>query len=101
MGHLHARRGTCRGHRGSAGTRRPGIRTRPSGGRHGVRIAPPNTRDGYREEFLGHVRSSLEGDDRGRADSLGIVREWMLRNRGWDGVARQWEGLFADRMGRS
>jgi glycosyltransferase involved in cell wall biosynthesis len=69
--------------------------------RHGVRIIPPNTRDGYREEFLGHVRSSLEGDDHGRADSLGIVREWMLRNRGWDGVARQWEGLFTDRMRRT
>lgn len=66
--------------------------------RNGILIDPPNTRDGYREEFLGHVRSFLEDGDPGREERQVLNRSWSLGELGWDGVARQWEEMFANRM---
>jgi glycosyltransferase involved in cell wall biosynthesis len=66
--------------------------------RHGVLIDPPNTRNGYREEFLGHVRSFLEGDRGDRLVRQLIGRDWAMNELDWKGVAEQWEQLFNDRM---
>jgi glycosyltransferase involved in cell wall biosynthesis len=66
--------------------------------RHGVLIDPPNTRDGYREEFLGHVRSYLEGRTVDRLTRQCLGRDWAMDELDWKGVAEQWEQLFTDRM---
>ena len=66
--------------------------------RHGVLIEPPNIRHGYREEFLGHVRSFLEGDSVDRLVRQQIGRDWALDELDWKGVAEQWEHLFEERM---
>ena len=65
---------------------------------HGALIDPPNTRNGYREEFLGHVRSFLAGDGCGRQVQQQLGREWAMAGLDWTGVARQWEQLFTVRM---
>ena len=67
--------------------------------RHGALIDPPNTRAGYREEFLEHTRSFLEDVDSGREDGQGINRIWTLENLNWSGVASQWDQLFRARLG--
>lgn len=66
--------------------------------RHGVLIDPPNTRNGYREEFLGHVRSFLEGEKVDRLVRQHLGRDWALNELDWKGVAIQWEKLFMDRL---
>ena len=67
--------------------------------RHGGLIEPPNTRAGYREEFLGHARSFLEDVDSGREAAQGFNRIWTLENLDWRGVADQWDRLFRERLG--
>ena len=66
--------------------------------KHGILVDPPNTRNGYREEFLGHVRSFLDLDDAGRADLAARGRAWAMQELDWKGVAAQWEQLFEKRM---
>ena len=66
--------------------------------RHGVLIDPPNTRDGYREEFLGHARSFLEGEKVDRLVRQHLGRDWALNELDWSGVAVQWEKLFMSRL---
>jgi glycosyltransferase involved in cell wall biosynthesis len=66
--------------------------------RHGVLIDPPNTRDGYREEFLGNVRSFLEGEAADRLVRQCLGRDWVMKELDWKGVAEQWERLFTERM---
>jgi glycosyltransferase involved in cell wall biosynthesis len=61
--------------------------------RFACRVTPPNTREGYRQEFLGHVERLSGFRDLYRLDS----REWALRELGWVGVARQWDELFRSR----
>jgi glycosyltransferase involved in cell wall biosynthesis len=67
--------------------------------RHGDLIDPPNTRDGYQEEFLEHTRSFLEGADSKREDRQGLNRIWTLENMDWQSVANQWDQLFRERLG--
>ena len=66
--------------------------------KHGVLIDPPNTRDGYREEFLGHVRSFLEGESVDRVVRQCLGRNWAMDELDWKGVAEQWDQLFTNRM---
>lgn len=66
--------------------------------RHGILIDPPNTRDGYREEFLGHVRSFLDMNEALKAVRLSASRDWALQELDWSGVAVQWEKLFMSRL---
>lgn len=66
--------------------------------RHGILIDPPNTRDGYREEFLGHVRSFLDLNEAFKAVSLSVGRDWAMQELDWSGVAVQWEKLFMSRL---
>ena len=66
--------------------------------KHGVLIDPPNTRTGYREEFLGHVRSFLAGENVDRLVRQLLGRDWAMNELDWKGVAEQWERLFTDRM---
>ena len=67
--------------------------------RHGILIEPPTARAGYREEFLGYIRSFLEMDMAHRADRTSDGRMWAMRELDWMGVAEQWEGLFLRRLG--
>ena len=67
--------------------------------RHGALIDPPNTRDGYQEEFLGRTRSFLEDADSKREDGQGLNRIWTLENMDWQSVANQWDQLFRERLG--
>jgi glycosyltransferase involved in cell wall biosynthesis len=66
--------------------------------RQGVLINPPNTRDGYREEFLGQVRLFLDGVNVDRLKSQFLARNWAMEELDWDGVAKQWEELFSNRL---
>ena len=66
--------------------------------RQGILIDPPNTRDGYREEFLEHVRSFLEDDDPVREERQALNRFEFLEKWDWKGVAEQWERLFSGRL---
>ena len=66
--------------------------------KHGVLIDPPNTRTGYREEFLGHVQSFLEGEKIDRLMRQHLGRDWALNELDWSGVSVQWEKLFMSRL---
>ena len=63
-------------------------------------VDPPNTRGGYRAEFLEHVERAARltrtcgfATD-GLVDRMEEEREWALCELGWGGVAQQWEELF-------
>jgi protein O-GlcNAc transferase len=73
-------------------------------------VDPPNTREGYREEFLLRVEQISRSEEQisrregGKAeadelfDNVDRGREWTLRELGWDGVARQWDEFFKSRL---
>ena len=71
--------------------------------KHGWLVDPPNSRAGYKEEFLNHVRDCAE---HGKAPLsliqtiLRLGREWACQKMGWDTVAKQWEDLFSIRLGQ-
>jgi glycosyltransferase involved in cell wall biosynthesis len=69
--------------------------------KHGWLVDPPNTRMGYKEEFLNHVRDCV-GHDRALLSLIQTIlrmgREWACQKMGWDAVAKQWEELFAGRL---
>jgi glycosyltransferase involved in cell wall biosynthesis len=67
--------------------------------RYGRLVEPPNTRDGYKEEFLGHVKALLETDEQLPARACDHAREWALRHLSWTKVAQQWEEMFVERLG--
>ena len=58
-------------------------------------VDPPNTRVGYREDFMRRVTFLARGDFR---EAAVAGREWALAELGWDGVARQWDELFRARL---
>jgi len=67
----------------------------------GCLIDPPNSRAGYREEFLVPVRDCVEKSNARWAfiePRLKRERKLTLQEMGWDGVAKQWEALFNDRL---
>jgi protein O-GlcNAc transferase len=74
----------------------------PETARYAQLVDPPNTREGYREQFLRVVGAFaripyLHPSDLKTAAREG--REWALRELGWDGVARQWDEFFCSRLG--
>jgi glycosyltransferase involved in cell wall biosynthesis len=75
----------------------------PETARFAQLVDPPNTRAGYRKEFLRVVGTfthfpHLHPIDLKQAAREG--REWALRELGWDGVAMQWDALFRSRLGK-
>jgi glycosyltransferase involved in cell wall biosynthesis len=65
---------------------------------HGRLIQPPNTRPGYREEFLNGVRSFMADAQAVRMARISPGREWANRELDWGGVAAQWDRLFRSRL---
>lgn len=69
--------------------------------KQGWLVDPPNSRVGYKEEFLGHVRDYVE---HGGASwppiqaMLKMGREWACKEMGWEKVAKQWEDLFSSHL---
>jgi glycosyltransferase involved in cell wall biosynthesis len=66
--------------------------------RYGRLIDPPNTRKGYRDEFLGHFEASLGAEAATVEAQLLEGRRWAMTNMSWRGVAEQWEKLFEERL---
>jgi glycosyltransferase involved in cell wall biosynthesis len=66
----------------------------------GCLVNPPNTRDGYEEEFMGHVRNFLDrpGGEFGYPVLRSEAREWALRHLSWAEVAGRWEEMFAEKI---
>jgi len=54
--------------------------------------------DLYDDLFVASVKDILE-DHVWRQKKMLEARRWALRDLGWDGVAKQWETLFAERLG--
>ena len=75
----------------------------PETARFAYLVDPPNTRAGYREEFLGHAErvarltTSCGFSSDLLADRKAAGREWALAELGWEGVAFQWDDLFRAR----
>ena len=78
----------------------------PETARSAYLVDPPNTREGYRAEFLEHAERIARllqtcgfGTDL-LVDRMGEGREWALAELGWDGVASQWDEIFRERLAK-
>jgi glycosyltransferase involved in cell wall biosynthesis len=62
--------------------------------RMGYFVEPPNVTDEYEEVFLEGVADFLEKREVGLKDNLHRNRKWIIENRSWALVAREWDNLF-------
>ena len=69
--------------------------------RDGAFVDPPNTRDGYREEFLSHVADALLSRDSTIGMRRYVIRQLALADSSWRSVAEEWSELFYSSAGKT